>query len=165
MIASTAYDCQQARLNVEEKMRERIAEVQERRREIELSIQDTQEKIELMTQCRAITDTEIRAQEEPEFILQQRMDLRAARSGEENIPDPVTTELLEQANSLKQTLAMLHRRKDEEKQSLAMLAKTKADLVMDLAEKAKSLAIDLECQRTSARDAKVIGAGLRGLDI
>lgn len=165
LIASTAQDCQQARSNVEEKMRERISEVQEKRREIEISIAETQEKIESMTQCRALTETEIRAQEEPEFILQQRMDLRAARSGEENIPDPVTTELLEQQNTLKQTRAMLERRKDEEKQSLAMLAKSKADMVADLAEKGIALNLDLECQKTSARDAKVIAAGFRGLDL
>merc|ERR1719160_1961224 len=103
--------------------------------DIEASIRDTQDKMEQMSQTRAMTETEIRSHDEPESIMQHRMDLRAGRAPGENISDPVTTELLEQQHSLKQSRAMLDRRKDEEKQSLAMLLKTKADLMADLADK------------------------------
>jgi hypothetical protein len=156
LIAKTAQDCYEARSNVENQMKERIKEVQAKRREIELSIQETTEKLDLMTQMRALTDTEIRSYEEPETILKQRTDLRASRHGDENISDPVTTELLEQQHSLKQSKLMLERRKEEEKQSLAMLLKTKADLQQDLDDKTAALQLDLQCQKTSAQESKVM---------
>jgi hypothetical protein len=149
LIAKTTQECLDARSNVETKMRERIAEVQSKRRELEMSIADTQQKIESMTQCRALTDSEIRSHEEPESILKQRMELRTTRHTEENISDPVSTELMEQAHNLKQSRAMLDRRKEEERQSMAMLLKTKQDLQGDLADKTTALHLDLECQKST----------------
>eukprot|EP00746_Dinoflagellata_sp_MGD_P168223 gnl/MRDRNA2_/MRDRNA2_99499_c0_seq1.p1 gnl/MRDRNA2_/MRDRNA2_99499_c0~~gnl/MRDRNA2_/MRDRNA2_99499_c0_seq1.p1 ORF type:complete len:464 (+),score=95.45 gnl/MRDRNA2_/MRDRNA2_99499_c0_seq1:99-1490(+) len=149
LIAATTQECLDARNNVETKMRERIAEVQTKRRDLEMSIADTQQKIEAMTQCRALTDSEIRSHEEPENILKHRMELRTTRHTEENISDPVTTEMLEQQHSLKQSRAMLDRRKEEERQSMAMLLKTKQDLQADLADKTTALHLDLECQKST----------------
>eukprot|EP00746_Dinoflagellata_sp_MGD_P162653 gnl/MRDRNA2_/MRDRNA2_90299_c0_seq1.p1 gnl/MRDRNA2_/MRDRNA2_90299_c0~~gnl/MRDRNA2_/MRDRNA2_90299_c0_seq1.p1 ORF type:complete len:464 (+),score=120.93 gnl/MRDRNA2_/MRDRNA2_90299_c0_seq1:69-1460(+) len=165
LIGKTSQDCAEAKSKVEEKLQDRIAEVQAKRRELEASIQDTQDKIEQMTQSRAMTDTEIRSHDEPESILQHRMDLRAGRHPGENISDPVTTELLEQQHSLKQSRAMLERRKEEEKQSLAMLLKTKADLMADLADKTAALNLDLECQKTVAREPKVMSNMFMRLDL
>lgn len=156
LIAKTSQECHDSRSNVETKMQERIQETQSKRRELEMSIQETQNKVEAMQQLRAMTDTEIRSHDEPEAILKHRMDLRSSRQQRENISDPVTTELLEQSNSLKQSRLMLDRRKEEEKQSLAMLMKTKGDLQADLADKTAALHLDLECQKTTARESKVM---------
>lgn len=156
LISRTSQECHDARSNVETRMQERIQETQAKRRELEMSIQETQNKCEAMQQLRAMTDTEIRSHDEPEAILKHRMDLRAGRQPGENISDPVTTELLEQTNTLKQSKLMLDRRKEEEKQSLAMLMKTKADLQGDLADKTAALHLDLECQKTTQRESKVL---------
>lgn len=156
LIAKTSQDCQEARSNVEHKMQDRIREMQSKRRELEMHIQETVNKIEAMQQMRAMTDSEIRSHEQPENILKHRMELRAGRQHRENISDPVTTEFLEQSNTLKQSRAMLDRRREEEKQSMAMLLKTKADLEADLSDKTAALHLDLNCQQTSLRESKVL---------
>lgn len=156
LIEKTAQDCHGAKMEVENKLQDRIAEVQAKRRDLELSMQETVEKMEQMSQMRALTDTEIRSHDEPELILKQRMDLRAGRHSTENISDPVTTEILEQQHSLKKSKAMMERRKEEEKQSLAMLLKAKADLQADFDDKTVSLELDLQCQKTGAQDSKVM---------
>lgn len=149
LIAKTTQECLDARSNVETKMRERIAEIQVKRRELEMSIADTQQQIEAVTQCRSLTDAQIRSHEEPEAVLKHRRELRTQRLTEENISDPVTTELLDQQQNLKLSRAMLDQRKEEERQSIAMLIKTKQDLQADLADKTSALHLDLECQKSS----------------
>lgn len=158
LIIKTGQDCADARTNVEEKIKFRIAEVQAKRREIELSVAETQEKIELMAQVRFLTDAEIKSHEEPEQILKQRMDIRKGKSSipGEDSGDPVTTELIEQQHSLKQSKLALERRKEEEKQSLAMLVKSMADLKEDLNNKNVVLQLDMQCQKTGAQESKVV---------